>query len=205
MSTENQNSDDISESKQTGSVSSPVASETAASRFRNRLAEQQGNRDDYEPEEELWSGGFSPKAMVGTWVLTGLITIGLLIAALIVPFSPLAAVVIALVLWVIIGLLYAYKRLAFHYQLTSQRFIHQTGILTRKTDRIEVIDIDDVSYTQGPVQRLFGVGTITLTGSDRTHPTLSMFGIANVREVAGLIDDIRRKERRERSLHIEAI
>ena len=121
------------------------------------------------------------------------------------PYGSMIALGIALLLWIIVGLTYGYRRLGYHYQLTTQRFIHQTGILTRKTDRIEVIDIDDVSYSQGPVQRVFGVGTITLTGSDRTHPTLSMFGIAKVREVAGLIDDIRRTERRKRSLHIEAI
>jgi hypothetical protein len=32
-----------------------------------------------------------------------------------------------------------------------------------------------------------------------------MVGIAEVKDVAGLIDDIRRKERRQRSLHIESI
>ena len=108
-------------------------------------------------------------------------------------------------MWVFGGLRYGWRRLGVHYQLTTQRFIHQTGILTRKTDRIEVIDIDDVSFTQGPVERVFGVGTIQLTGSDRTHPTLSMIGIGEVKEVAGLIDDIRHSERRRRSLHIEAI
>jgi membrane protein YdbS with pleckstrin-like domain len=92
-----------------------------------------------------------------------------------------------------------------HYELTSQRFIHQTGILTRATDRIEVIDIDDVSFTQGPVQRMLGVGRITVTSSDRSHPLLHMIGIGDVKSVAGLIDDVRRKERRRRSLHIEAI
>ena len=206
MSTENQNPDDIGESKQENTAKSPAEKETMASKFREQLESKQGNLDDYEDEEDLWSGGFSPKAMVGTWIATLVATIGLLIAAIFVPQLTLPiALGIALLLWIIVGLTYGYRRLGYHYQLTTQRFIHQTGILTRKTDRIEVIDIDDVSYSQGPVQRVFGVGTITLTGSDRTHPTLSMFGIAKVREVAGLIDDIRRKERRKRSLHIEAI
>ena len=120
-------------------------------------------------------------------------------------FPMKIALVLVAVIWVFGGLLYGWRRLGFHYQLTTQRFIHQAGVFTRQTDRIEVIDIDDVSYTQGPIQRALGVGNISLTGSDRTHPTLSMIGIPNVKEVSGLIDDIRRKERRRRSLHIEAI
>ena len=73
------------------------------------------------------------------------------------------------------------------------------------SDRIEVMDMHDVGLNQGPIERIFSVGTIVLTRSDRTHPVLSMIGIAGVGQIAGLIDDIRRKERRRRSLPNEAI
>ena len=145
--------------------------------------------------------------MLGTWigivVLSIAIVVGAVLAADSVPWW--VALAILLVLWVVVAGVYAARRLGMHYELTTQRFVHQSGILSRRTDRIEVIDIDDVSFVQGPVQRLTGVGTIRISSSDRSHPELSMPGIANVREVAGLIDDIRRKERRRRSLHIESI
>jgi len=180
---------------------------TAASKFRDHVNSKREELDDYEEEEELWKGGYSSKAMLGTWIGLALITILILVGVFFVEFEYrfLVAGILILGMWVIGGLIYAWRRLGVHYQLTSQRFIHQIGIVTRKTDRIEVIDIDDVSFTQGPVERLFGVGTILLTSSDRTHPELSMMGIADVRQVAGLIDDVRRRERRRRSLHIEAI
>ncbi|QDT13097.1 PH domain-containing protein [Planctomycetes bacterium K23_9] len=182
------------------------AEETAATKFRQEIASKQAGLDDFEPEENLWQGGYSPNAMIGTWVVMGIASIAILIlAAMVTQLSWAVALGLIVLLWIIGGLLYGYRRLGFHYQLTTQRFIHQTGIFTRQTDRIEVIDIDDVSYSQGPIQRAFGVGTIQLTGSDRTHPTLSMNGIAKVKEVSGLIDDIRRAERRKRSLHIESI
>ena len=132
------------------------------------------------------------------------------VALLILPFfvgflSLSVSFWVIVVAWLVGAVLYGWRRFGVHYELTSQRFIHQTGILTRATDRIEVIDIDDVSFTQGPVQRMFGVGRITITSSDRSHPLLHMIGIADVKSVAGLIDDVRRKERRRRSLHIEAI
>ncbi|TWT76697.1 Bacterial membrane flanked domain protein [Planctomycetes bacterium CA13] len=182
------------------------AEESAASKFRQQVASKKSGLDDFEPEENLWSGRYSSKAMLGTWILMIASSLALLIlAVLLEPFPLWAAGALILLIWVAGVFMYAWRRLGYHYQLTTQRFIHKTGIVTQRTDRIEVIDIDDVSFTQGPVQRMFGVGTIRLTGSDRTHPELQMLGIAEVDEVAGLIDDIRRKERRRRSLHIESI
>ncbi len=52
---------------------------------------------------------------------------------------------------------------------------------------------------------MLGVGTIRLTGSDRTHPEMILAGIDKVPEVASMFDDVRRAERRRRSLHIESV
>ena len=179
----------------------------AINRFRETVeSKKREELDDDEAEETAWSGGFSPKAMVGTWALMLVLSVLLVVLSAVFEQVTLGMALGGIVLlWGISALRYGYRRLGYHYELTNQRFIHQAGLLHRQTDRIEVIDIDDVSFTQGPIQRIFGVGTITLTGSDRTHPNLSMLGISNVREVSGLIDDIRRKERRRRSLHIESI
>ncbi|QDT02843.1 Bacterial membrane flanked domain protein [Rubripirellula lacrimiformis] len=181
---------------------------TAAEKFQKEVAAKRAANLEVEEEDEetLWSGGYTPKAMLGTWILMVIASVGLLVLHGVVPEFPLGiAVALIGLVWVFGCLLYAYRRLGFHYELTTQRFIHQTGLLSRQTDRIEVIDIDDVSFAQGPVQRMFGVGNIELTGSDRSHPNLSMIGIAKVKDVSGLIDDVRRKERRRRSLHIEQI
>ena len=112
---------------------------------------------------------------------------------------------ISALLWGWFAILLAYRKLTVKYQLTTQRFIHEAGLLKRVTDRIEVIDIDDVTFEQRILERMVGVGTIKLVSSDRTHPVLLMRGIENVKQVASQIDDLRRKERRRRGLHIEAI
>jgi uncharacterized membrane protein YdbT with pleckstrin-like domain len=115
--------------------------------------------------------------------------------------------------WIVLGVLalcwiygivgFIYRRLSMHYELTTQRFIHSRGILIRTVDRIDVIDIDDVSYVQGIIQRILGVGTIQLQSSDRSHRQLTLAGIDQVQRVSGMIDDVRRKERRRRSLHLD--
>jgi membrane protein YdbS with pleckstrin-like domain len=160
-------------------------------------------------ERSLWQGGYSPKAMYGTWATSAIVTVAAI--ALIAVFAanipniwPIAGAV--LIFWWVAALAtFLYRRLSVHYELTTQRFVHQAGILVRRTDRIEVIDIDDVSYTQGIIQRMLGVGTIRLTGSDRTHPEMVLSGIDRVPEVASMFDDVRRAERRRRSLHIESV
>jgi membrane protein YdbS with pleckstrin-like domain len=161
--------------------------------------------DDLGSEEHLWHGGYSGKAMIGPWCGAAVSTLLLVVGS--VMFAPAAVVLLPLagLLWVYLLGLLAYRKMAVRYELTTQRFIHKFGILKQVTDRIEVIDIDDVTFEQGIVQRLMGVGTVKLSSSDRTHPELTLKGIDEVERIADQIDDVRRKERRARGLHIEAI
>ncbi len=180
----------------------------AKSAFHEALS-QRDKVDTSEPDTTLWTGGYSAKAMFGTWLLSLIVTIGIIVAIILVPKDNLpqhsewiaAAVVGA---WWLLAIAYfVYERLSVRYELRTQRFIHRRGILTRVTDRIDVIDIDDVTFKQGLIERVLGVGTITLTGSDRTHPVLNLVGIDQVEKIAQLIDNVRRKERRRRSVHID--
>lgn len=160
------------------------------------------------PEEELWHGSYSKFAMLGAWIGAGLLSLASIVLGLFGTVTHSAWVaIIALNAIVWAGLLakYFYLRFSQHYTLSSQRFTHMRGLLWRQTDRIEVIDIDDVSFTQGPVERMFGIGTVRITSSDQSHPELALPGIENVQIVAGLIDDARRKERRRRGLYIESV
>jgi membrane protein YdbS with pleckstrin-like domain len=185
-----------------------AAAASGAERFRQAYQPQPGATAD-EAETNLWSGGYSSRDMLGKWLLAALVTI--IPPAVIWYFQWGQPAIwwgwaaVALLVWLGFALELLYRRWSLHYLLTTQRFLHEQGLLWRATDRIEVIDIDDVTFEQGPVQRLTGVGNIKIISSDRTHPELWMRGIADVRDVANLIDDTRRKERRLRGVHVEAI
>lgn len=161
--------------------------------------------DTTETEVKLWSGSFSGKAMYGSWLLAVVATIVLIVGCVVAPPGRPVFIGLMVFIWLALLVVLAYRKMSIHYDLTTQRFLHQSGILTRTSDRIEMIDIDDVAYTQSIVQRMFNVGTIKLTSSDRTHPVLRLIGIDDVKRIADLIDDARRKERRKRGLHIENI
>ncbi len=184
----------------------PAKKETVAERMRGAVS---NSNDDDDEEVDLWEGTYSAKDQFGSWVLAGLLSIVLLVAGVVassvVPIAWLIALILVALIWGWLFLVLLYRKLSVKYELTSQRFIHKSGILTRTTDRIEVIDMDDVTYSQGIIQRIMGVGTVKIVSSDSSHPELLLRGIDNVQEIADLIDDTRRKERRRRGLHIETI
>lgn len=164
--------------------------------------------DDDEPEEELWQGQFSKRAMIGSWITAGVFSIALLSTAAVSSLTGKGwgiSLVVIICVWVGLLARLFYRQLSEHYYLTNRRFIHERGILWRVIDRIEAIDIDDVSFQQGPVERMLGVGAIQVRSSDNTHPEMQLLGIEKVREVAEMIDEVRRQERRKRGLHIEAV
>jgi membrane protein YdbS with pleckstrin-like domain len=180
---------------------------TASERFRTATAARQNDSDD--DEQEVWQGTFSKLAMIGSWITAVAVTVALLVVGVLAsaagPVAWVAVVAAIAVMWIGLVLLLLYRQLSIKYHLTSQRLVHERGLLWRTIDRIEVIDIDDVTFTQGPVERLLGVGNIHITSSDKTNPEFTIKGIESVRDVAGQIDDLRRSERRKRGLHIESV
>jgi membrane protein YdbS with pleckstrin-like domain len=187
---------------------SPSPSPEVPSTPKERFEQQAAPRDRAdEPEVEIWQGGYCPKAMIGAWVASGLVTVALVVLVVVFPSTPmlLAVLAAAALLWLFQLVRLIYRRMNVCYRLTNQRFFHEQGILRRVTDRIEVIDMDDITFEQGFFERLMNVGTICISSSDRTHPELKLVGIDNVKQVAEQLDDVRRAERRRRGLHIEAI
>ncbi len=160
------------------------------------------------PEEELWQGGYSPKAMYGAWIGAAVATVAGLAAVLMFFNDGMGWTIFAgaiAVLWLFLFGTLMYRRFSDRYRLTNQRFFHEHGILRRITDRVEVIDIDDVTFEQGIVERMLGVGTLRVTSSDKTTPELSLPGIDNIKDVANMIDGAHRAERQRRSLYIENV
>lgn len=156
-------------------------------------------------EEELWAGRYSPRDMIGTWVTAGVVSVGAVIGAAVVNRRDVwwGALAVVILLAFAAGLTLLYRRLNIRYRLTTQRLIQETGILSLRTDRIDIIDINDITVEQGPIQRLLGLGAIKVASNDRTHADLVMSGIENVNHVADLMDNARRAVQRRRGLRID--
>lgn len=167
-----------------------------------------GKATSVEPEKELWRGGFSPKAMIGGWALSAGISLLLLVGGIVWAKELkywLILVALMAIPWLYHAAILCYRRMSVHYQLTTQRFIHEAGVLRRVTNRIEVLEMDDITFEQTLLERLVGVGTIRILSGDRTDPQLVLRGIDNVRAISELLDNTRLAERRRRGVHIEQI
>jgi len=161
-----------------------------------------------EAEELLWEGTFSARGMLDLWGLGGLITIVLPIGGNAVGLATSAWLIVLAVIaatWLVLVGILLFRRWNVWYELTDRRFIHKVGLLRRSTWRMEVIDIDDISTEQKLWERIFDVGTIVISSTDRSDPVVVMPGIAHVDEISSLIDDARRDERMRRGIHVESI
>jgi hypothetical protein len=189
-----------------GTASSADVTSSAAGAFQQVAAARWEEKD--KPEEELWRGGYSPKAMVGGWVISGCVSLLLFLIGIfwVRSFTYWLLLLLAILLpWLYCLAVLAYRRMSVRYVLSTQRFVHEKGFLRRVNDRIELLDVDDITYEQSIWERMVGVGTLRIASHDRTDPELVLRGIEDIKRVAGLFDNARLAERRRRGLHVEQI
>ena len=171
----------------------PLTNRSSQSATTEQIPGSQEACDGSQHGESVWKGGYSIQAMVGTWLTLAIISVFLLFLSLLGVFPSTTTLgVLVFVMWGVAVLVFGWRSLGTKYELTTRYFISQTGVLARKTSRIAVAEIAELSFVQGPVQRLLGVGRMKLGSSDQSGPQLHASGIARVKTVAGVIDDVRR-------------
>ena len=73
------------------------------------------------------------------------------------------------------------------YQLTEEKLLINTGILSIQEEEIQLYRIMDVTLKQSFMQKIFGVGTIHCCSADKTTPEFDIKDIKNVSEVKELL------------------
>jgi hypothetical protein len=165
------------------------------------------------PEQPLWSGRPSLKALLGS-ILVALVAVGLLLAVALLGRGPALAFLGGLgpeivrflrhnadvIDWVIIGVVAVLVgsrlgrlgwRLAElksrHYRITNQRITVESGVLAKRIDEIDMRSIEDLQLVQSLTERVLGIGDITVVSSDRTTPRLTLIGLPDPRALRELI------------------
>ncbi len=105
------------------------------------------------PEETIWKG--TPSAAVDFWLN--------LSCLLILPIPW------ALARWVL--------RRNELIEITNQRLRITRGIFSKRTDELELYRVQDITFLQPFVLRLFNKGTLLLTTGDVSSPELRLEGI----------------------------
>ena len=76
------------------------------------------------------------------------------------------------------------------YAISEDRLFQSTGILNLKYEEILLYRVRDLSLTRSFGQRLFGVGSITVTSSDKTRPVLVIHNVKEPAAVKELIHEL---------------
>lgn len=91
----------------------------------------------------------------------------------------------------ILGLPISFTR----YEVTSDRLITKRGLFTTVTDEMLLYRVLDIKLVRKLSQKIFGVGTVTLFGADRTDGEHEIKNIKNPEEVRRFFSKIVEHER----------
>lgn len=89
----------------------------------------------------------------------------------------LALVVIGIILLAIPTILAKTIR----YRITNYRIDYERGLLSHDIDTLELWHVEDLHFHQSLIDRLLGVGTITVLSRDETMPQIAIRGVPNPR------------------------
>jgi uncharacterized membrane protein YdbT with pleckstrin-like domain len=147
-------------------------------------------------EETLWTGSPSWRVLIGKVVMMVLTVIVIPIAAGFVAshtsdmemsgrITKIGWYATALLLLIqLVGFLFAMLRLqSTLYTVSNQRVLIEQGILSKSLSEIDLRSIDDTQFFQSFIDRLLGIGNVTLVSSDKALPVTVLRGIHNPRNV----------------------
>lgn len=110
-------------------------------------------------EREIWSGTPSQVVNLGVFIVC------ILLFFLVIPLFY------ALWRWLVVKFT--------KYELTTERLRTRYGVLNRKTDELELYRVRDYKLDQPLFLRLFSLGNLILTTSDKSHPVVVIRAIPN--------------------------
>jgi membrane protein YdbS with pleckstrin-like domain len=122
------------------------------------------------------------------WCFLGLIIMAVPVAAFFVPhprafLSPwwlnLAFVVIGVVLFFLPML----KAKTIRYRISNYRIDFERGWFSKDIDTLELWHVEDLKFHQSFIDRILGVGSITIVSHDQTNPKFILHSLPNPRPI----------------------
>jgi membrane protein YdbS with pleckstrin-like domain len=181
----------------------------------------QGQAGASHKDETIFTGQPSLWAMAGAFAKGG----AMLVAAMLLMFwriesiallklSPEHAAVfgryrlllgLAFGLVVVMVLFYkALKLRMMHYEVSADRIEYGEGIFDRKVDNLDMFRVVDIKLRRNFLDCIAGVGTVTLTTSDKSHPEFTFEKVRNCRELYDVIKKASLSaDRRTNVVHME--
>ena len=155
-------------------------------------------------EKAVWSGSSSQLINFGVYFVSFLIFAAAAAALLLLwpKLEPLGPVALGAAFAVALApLAYAFYRWldvrCLRYEITSERIRVSSGILSKRTNALELYRVKDYTLEAPFLYRLFRLGNIRLQTSDRSNPEMLLRAIPGARKLA---DEIRLHVEKRRDL-----
>lgn len=81
------------------------------------------------------------------------------------------------------------------YKITSQRIMVKTGLIGKNVEEIELLRVRDLSVAQSIMQRMLGIGTLTVFSDDTSSPQLLFKKIRDAQTVKDVLRKAVRDEK----------
>jgi len=164
-----------------------------------------------ESEEIIWETRSSQLVNLGTFLLSGVGSAAIIIAAVWMHLRGKSALVgFGLACLLIVPLAICMKKwldIRFRkYTVTTERLRITSGILSKRVEELELYRVKDTTYVQPFLLRMLKLGHIVLVTSDRSTPTVIIKAVANVperREIIRRYVELRRDRKRVREVDFE--
>jgi uncharacterized membrane protein YdbT with pleckstrin-like domain len=151
-------------------------------------------------EETLWQG--SPSAMLLAGHVAGMVLVLVAIPLLTQFFASTMpdlerasgmrrfewyATAVLLVIQAIAFLIAWIRLHSTMYRVTNQRVLVEQGIFSKTVDEIDLRYVEDSTFNQNLVERILGIGSVTLMSSDKNTPRYVLRSIKDPRGVREMI------------------
>ena|SRR5689334_10707875 len=70
-----------------------------------------------------------------------------------------------------------------HYRISNYRIDFERGLMSKNIDTLELWHVEDISFHQSLLDRILGVGTITVISHDDTTPRLQLRSLPSARTI----------------------
>lgn len=164
---------------------------------------------DPKHEKQVWEGRPAWRSYWGLWFIWAFVSMLLLVVTIkwsgsgSALFKTLALFIIGAAVAIVVREFLVVMGL--RYRLTTQRLFVHRGILTRVTDQMELIRVDDVQLRQGIVDRIVDTGDVIVIGTDETDENVTLQSIGRPAEVAEALRTHVRGVRSKNTLLVENI
>jgi membrane protein YdbS with pleckstrin-like domain len=156
-------------------------------------------------EQTLWESSPSLRLLLGETLGVLLVVLAVALGAAIVfpafrdvarnswvdpSKAPLVLTVVLLAYVLVRGIriaLRAARLRATRYRLTNQRLVVETGLVSRTLAEVDLRSVEDLVFHQGPVERLLGIGRVSVVSSDRNAPRVQLVGVKDPKGTRELI------------------